>query len=331
LKDLENGNPVMENVTDNLAYREANKLIKYNGEINNLGIPGMRLDHSGVGLISAANMYFERVLSDSEVGTTSYMDFVSGRNHTFFSFWLGNNDALGYATNGAVDEQNGTTNLTSTAVFSAMYGNFINTLTASGQKGIVATIPDVTAVPYFTTVTRAALLAAASAAAGTTIDDLYIMTKTGPRAATDRDMFVLPFSSAGLLGVPNDMSIPYGFHPLNPVEDKYVLDESEAAEVKSRVNEFNSIIKQNAESKNLAVADVNAFLTMLKENPNYGINGVRINASYITGNAFSLDGIHLTPMGNAVVANIFIDAINKKYNTNIPKVDITKYRAVVMP
>jgi hypothetical protein len=144
-------------------------------------------------------------------------------------------------------------------------------------------------------------------------------------------MFVLPFSSAGLLGVPNDMSIPYGFHPLNPVEDKYVLDESEAAEVKSRVNEFNSIIKQNAESKNLAVADVNAFLTMLKENPNYGINGVRINASYITGNAFSLDGIHLTPMGNAVVANIFIDAINKKYNTNIPKVDITKYRAVVMP
>lgn len=327
LKDLVNGSPVMESVTDKLAYRAADKLTKYSGEIHNLGVPGMRLDHSGVGVIGAVNMYFERLLGDAEVGTKSYLEFASGRNHTFFSFWLGNNDALGYATNGAVDEGNGTTGLTSLPVFTAMYNNFINALTANGQKGVVATIPDVTAVPFFTTVTRAALLAAAGGAA----TDLYIQTKAGPRAATDQDMFVLPLSSAGLLGVPNDFDIPYGFHPLNPIADKYVLDQSEAAEVKTRVNEFNTLIKQVAESKGLAVADVHAFLTMLKDNPNYGINGVRINSAFITGNAFSLDGIHLTPMGNAVVANLFIDAVNKKYNTMIPRVDITNYRGVIMP
>lgn len=331
LKDLVNGNPVMENVTDNLAYREAGKLIKYTGEINNLGVPGMRLDHSGVAPVSALNMYFERLLPDSEVGTKSYIDFASNRNHTFFSFWLGNNDALGYATNGAVDEENGTTNLTTTAVFTAMYTNFITVLTENNQKGVVATIPDVTAVPFFTTVTRAALLNAASAAAGTTLTDLYIETKSGIRPATDNDMFVLPFSSAGLLGVPNDLGAPYGLHPENPIEDKYVLDENEAKEVQDRVNEFNAVIKQTAESKNLALADVHEFLNMLRNNPNYMVNGVRIGSGFITGNAFSLDGIHLTPMGNAVVANLFIEAINKKYNTDIPKADITKYRAVIMP
>lgn len=329
LKELVNGSPVMESVTDKLAYRtvEGDKLIKYSGEIHNLGVPGMRLDHAGVNIIGAVNMYFERLLGDSEVGTKSYMDFASGRNHTFFSFWLGNNDALGYATNGAVDEGDGRTGLTSVPVFSAMFNNFINALTQNGQKGIVATIPDVTTVPFFTTVTRAALLAAAGGQA----TDLYIQTKAGVRAATDDDMFVLPFSSAGLLGKPNDLSILYGFHPLNPIEDKYVLDKNEVVEVKTRVDEFNAVIKQVAQSKDLAVADVHAFLNMLKSNPNYGINGVRISTAFITGNAFSLDGIHLTPMGNAVVANLFIDAINEKYNAQIPRVDITKYRAVAMP
>lgn len=327
LQDLVDGRPVMENVIDKLAYRAEGKLTKYSGEIHNLGVPGMRLDHSGVGVIGAVNMYFERLLGDAEVGTKSYLEFASGRNHTFFSFWLGNNDALGYATNGAVDEGNGTTGLTSLPVFTAMYNNFINALTANGQKGVVATIPDVTAVPFFTTVTREALLAATGGAA----TDLYIETKTEVRPATDQDMFVLPFSSAGLLGVPNDLDIPYGFHPLNPIEDKYVLDQNEVAEVKARVNEFNAVIKQVAKSKSLAVADVHAFLNMLKDNPNYGINGVRINSTFITGNAFSLDGIHLTPMGNAVVANLFIDAVNEEYNTTIPKVDITSYRGVIMP
>src|SRR5690606_27689621 len=63
LKELVNGSPVMESVTDKLAYRtvEGDKLIKYSGEIHNLGVPGMRLDHAGVNIIGAVNMYFERL------------------------------------------------------------------------------------------------------------------------------------------------------------------------------------------------------------------------------------------------------------------------------
>ena len=327
-----NGQPVIEPVTEKLAYTANGVLAKYEGtEINNLGIPGMRLDHSGVGLVSAGNMYFTRLLPTSEVGTKSYQQFVANRNHTFFSFWLGNNDVLGYATNGAVnDNPTGTTVLTSTAIFKAVYTQFITQLTADGQKGVVATIPDVTSIPYFTTVTRTALLAAASQAAGTPISNLFIATKTAAsRPATDNDLFVLPFSSSGLLGNTTSSPAPYGLHPNRPIEDKYVLDADEVAQVKERINEFNTIIKEIASNKNLAVADANAFLTRLKSGINY--NGVGVSSAFITGNAFSLDGIHLTPMGNAIMANLLIDAINAKYKTKLGKIDATGYRGVKMP
>lgn len=336
LSALVNGQPQMANVTDKLAIRGANTsggplYTKHTGgEINNLGVPGMRLDMAfaqGVGT-TLGNPYFERLLPDGESPATRYFEYSTSKGHTFFSFWLGNNDALGYATNGAVNS-GATSTLTPTATFTFLYNQYINELTKNGEKGIVATIPDVTAVPYFTTVTRAALLAAASAAAGAPIADLYIATKTGPRPATDNDLFVLPFSSSGLLGKPNAMQIPYGFHPLNPVEDQYVLDQSEVTEVKNRVNEYNNVIKDIATSKGLAIADVHSFLNKVKTG--YAYNGIGISNKFITGNAFSLDGIHLTPIGNAIVANLFIDAINAKYGSSLEKVDATKYRGVIMP
>ena len=332
LKSLENGRPVTESVTDKLAYISTGVLAKYSGtDINNLGIPGMRLDHSGVGLVSAANMYFARLLPDADLGKKSYQDFVDNRNHTFFSFWLGNNDVLGYATNGAVnDNPAGTTVLTSQETFRAVYTQFIAKLTANGQKGVVATIPDVTTIPYFTTVTRKALLDAASAASGQAVTNLFIATKTAPsRPATDNDLFVLPFSSSGLLGNTTGSPAPYGLHPNRPIEDKYVLDEAEVSEVRNHVTKLNEIIWDIAHSKNLAVADANNFLSKLKTGILY--NGFGISSAYITGNAFSLDGIHLTPIGNAVMANLMIEAINSKYGTKLEKIDASGFTGVKIP
>lgn len=335
LKALVNGQPVTEAVTTDLAIRGVNSAgkplyTKYTGaEINNLGVPGMRLDMAfaeGVGT-TAGNPFFERLLSDNN--TTSYFTYSTTKNHTFFSFALGNNDVLGYAMNGAAASLDPTQTLISTAMFNRLYNNYINALTANGQKGVVATIPDVTAIPYFTTVTTKALLAAASAAAGTTVQAIYIQTATGVRPATDKDMFVLPFSTSGLLGKPNAQNIPYGLHSSNPVESEYVLDQAEAALIQQRIIELNNIVKSVASNKNLALADVHEFFNKVKSGYNY--NGVAINNKFITGNAFSLDGIHMTPMGYAIMANIFIDGINKKYGTALEKVDATLYPVVLMP
>lgn len=338
LKDLVNGQPVTETVTDKLAIRGALPnggylYTKYTDEINNLGVPGMRLDMIDIPGIGSqvGNPYFERLLTD-DAALTSYREFVTSKNHTFFSFSLGNNDALGYATNGAVSTDL-TNILTDTASFGQKLRAIITDLTENDQKGVIATIPDVSAVPFLTTVTRQALLQAATTASqaqgGPAVTTLYIATKTGSRPANDNDLFALPFASSGLLGKPNAQQIPYGLHIANPIESKYVLDETEVSEVKTRIDQYNAKIKQVAQDRQLAVADIHAFLNKVKNG--YAYNGIVISNKYITGNVFSLDGIHLTPMGYAIMANIFIEAINAKYGSQLDKVDATKYRGVKMP
>ncbi|MET0570826.1 MAG: G-D-S-L family lipolytic protein [Pedobacter agri] len=324
LSALVNGSPTLSNVTTNLAYRDATHLAKYSGEIQNLGVPGMRVDLAFAAPYSAANMYMERLLTDNQVGTTTYFQFIQGRNHTFFSLWLGNNDALGWATNGGVTTD-ATNVLTDKATFSMLFSNLVNALTAGGQKGVVGTIPDVTAVPYFNTVTVPALLAAAKAINPAAVA-VFIQTATGVRAATSEDLIRLPFQSAGLFGTG---TIPYGLDPRNPIANNWVLDKDEVIRVKDYVNSYNSTIKSLANSKGLAIADTYTYLNLVKAG--VAIQGININSAFITGGAFSLDGVHLTPRGNAVIANVFIDAINCKYASTIPTIDITKYRGVKFP
>lgn len=333
-----NGSPTLAQETSNLAYRSTGLLTKYTDEINNLGIPGMRVDFAYSAQISAAINFFERLLPDAEVGSKTYFSYIQGRNHTFFSNWLGNNDVLGWATNGGVTEDAKSV-LTDKQTFAGGYTNIINALTSQGQKGVVATIPDVTAIPYFTTVTVDALLAGAKKVnpAATAI---YIQTSTGVRAATSEDLITLVFNSTGLFGKPNTLNIPYGLHPLNPIASKYVLDKAEVAIAKDYVSSYNTTIKNLAASKNLALFDSYAFLNKLKEAHTSAegmaytgiwIDGVNINSSFITGNAFSLDGVHLTQKGYAIVANEFIKAINAKYSSNLSVVPISNYPAVKFP
>lgn len=330
LTGFTNGLPVIAEETSSLAYRDAAKhLTKYADEVQNLGVPGMRLDlaFDQSGQVSGAINYFERLLPDVQVGKTNYFTFAQGRNHTFFSFWLGNNDVLGWATNGGVTT--GVANsLTAKATFTQLYANFIAALTANGQKGVVATIPDVTAIPYFNTVTVSALLSAAKAVSPQ-VQAIFIQTSAGVRMATNADLICLPFQSKGLLGKPNVANIPYGLHPLNPITSEWVLDASEVAMAKDYIMSYNTAIKNAAQNKELAVADVYAYLNQVKTG--FATNGTTVSAAFITGNAFSLDGVHLTPKGNALIANLFIDAINTKYGSTLGRVDVSQYRGVKFP
>jgi hypothetical protein len=71
----------------------------------------------------------------------------------------------------------------------------------------------------------------------------------------------------------------------------------------------------------------------LKDIKEHGLveQGVQLSSAYISGGIFSLDGVHLTPRGYAIVANGFISAINAKYGSTIPPVDISNYNGVKFP
>ncbi len=325
------GSPQLVPVTDKLAFRAPGLLTKYTDEIQNLGVPGMRLDLGAVApTFSAANNFFERLLPDDQVGNKTYLSYIQGRNHTFFSFWLGNNDVLGWATAGGVVNSDPTKVLTSKSNFAALYATFINALSAQGQKGVVATIPDVTALPFFNTVTVAAINAGLKANPQTADYSLIINAlnpATGlhtPRLATAKDLIILTFNTASI-GVNG-----YGLSPLNPINDNQVLDADEVAIAQDYVSSYNSSIKSIAATKDLAVFDAYSFLNSLK-GTGLVIDGINVNSSFITGNAFSLDGVHLTQLGNAILANGFINSINSKYGSNISTVAVAGYSSVKFP
>lgn len=130
---------------------------------------------------------------------------------------------------------------------------------------------------------------------------------------------------AGGLGVvkPNDGSTipnPPVTQLPNPIPDWAVLDATEVSQIRFATNAYNNKLRSAADIKGLAVVDANTIFNQIIQNN--GIDGVQLNSAFITGGLFSLDGIHLTPKGYAVVANQFIKAINAKYEAKIPLIDV---------
>ena len=133
---------------------------------NNMGVPGAKSFHllaSGYGNLAnmatgTANPYFVRHATSPN--TTVLSDAMS-LNPTFFTNWIGANDVLAYALSGGTGENQegnidpstyGSNDITDPQVFEAAYKTIVNTLTSNGAKGVVATIPDITSIPHFTTV-----------------------------------------------------------------------------------------------------------------------------------------------------------------------------------
>jgi len=332
------GTPNITRVTTNLAIKGTINVAGYGsvtlynkyagGDINNFGVSGIRLTDINNTQYGNLNGYFERLLpKNAPNNTTSYLDFVTAKPYTFFSCWLGNNDVLQYATAGAAS---GT--VTDKDVFQNVYQSLITTLTANGQKGVVATIPDVTALPFFNTITVNSLLQTVKQV-NPGVQGLYIKASTGSgpvnqtytvRLATNSDLILLNFSPSkiGQLVATSSGMQPYGLSPLAPIDNQYVLDQNEVFIIKNFVLAYNTAIKSIATTKGLAVFDANAYLNQLKQN-GLTVNGVKFTADFITGGVFSLDGIHLTPRGCALEANQFISAINKTYGTVLLPVDVS--------
>jgi len=115
-----------------------------------------------------------------------------------------------------------------------------------------------------------------------------------------------------------------------PIPTQYVLTASEIAEVTNATNAFNDVIKATATANGLAFVDFNSILVEAKT-AGIVVDGITFTTTLVTGNLFSLDGIHLAPQGNALVANYFIDAINSTYSANIPQTVVSSYPGIDFP
>ncbi len=360
LAAITNGVPVTAPVTDSLAVISGslrtgtNLLRKYTGTDNqNLGVPGIRVADvttAGYGLNNPVgyNPFFERLLAGSSPAT--YLQYVQERvatlKPTFFTNWLGNNDVLLYAAAGGASTASAPVALTSVSDFTTKYRQVLDALTTTtggapgGAKGVLATIPNVTNVPLFTTVKASAikaLIRSNPALPNASSASLYIYTGAGTiREATDNDYILL--TAQAVIGTGASAAQPFpigvGYGPTlaqsNPLPSQYVLDADEATAVLTRTNDLNNVIRNEATSRGLALFDANVYFQGVAAN-GVATNAVNNTTSFITGNLFSLDGVHPTARGYALIANEFIRAINTRYGATIRTVDANRYRPVLLP
>lgn len=109
-----------------------------------------------------------------------------------------------------------------------------------------------------------------------------------------------------------------------PLADQWVLSKNEAAEIETASSQYNATIQALATQHNLAFVDARAILTKLKVSGIAYENYV-LKSDFVFGGAFSLDGVHPTGRGYALIANEFAKAINAKYGSNLPGVKISDY------
>jgi lysophospholipase L1-like esterase len=374
----------------------------YLGQKNhNFGVPGIRVSDILTPGYGNPNPYFGRMLKNEEKGSVTYVQKVLEQNPTVFTCWLGNNDVLGFATAGGYTDLG---RITPVADFSNNYNALLQGLQnlPSRPRGVIANIPDIPSIPFFTTITptvkekmvlsgnyylyefkfdsafqdvvvptflnpdslllkpqkinrwSSSRLAALNPVTGTFEGDVFLTLTFAPYASMigkpggrawrdviDRlvNTFVLPppfnlvprdtlkkiaWIKSGL-----DTLQPFGTSMLNPVPDVFVLNAYESARARNAVESYNQIIKNQADARGFAYVDANNFMKMITRGSYF--DGISTSASFLSGGAFSLDGVHLTPRGNALAANEFIRALNAKYGSKVPVLNPGFYKGVILP
>lgn len=307
------------------------------GPFNNMGVPGAKtitIVYPGYGNPANGagnyNPFFTRMTADPQ--HASILSDAAAQQPTFFSLTIGNNDVLSYAFAGGASDY-----ITPTTSFNASVDAIVNTLTANGAKGVVASIPDVTSMPYFTTIPYNGLVLdqASAQALSAAYAPLGISFHAGANPFMIEDdnapgqVRQIKSGEYILLTVPTDSLKCGGWGSVKPIPPSYVLTADKVAQIADAISAFNAKLRSAADAKGLAFVDVNAFMASLKAGIIY--NGLSLSTQYVTGSAFSLDGIHFTPLGNALLANEYLKAINKKYGATIPLIDATSFRGVTFP
>lgn len=344
--------------------------------LNNFGVPGILLAQALTPLTGgpqipenpAYNPFYARFAS--QPGASTIIGDAMAAQGTFFSFWLGNNDVLGYAVSGATRSEI----FTAPEDFELQYQTALNVLASNPEvKGIVGNIPDVTGIPYFTTVpynavaidqnTADALNAgysefngaidgynsgAFSGGAPPEVQRPKIAFAAGANPIVIVDESLPDLTGFGIPSIrqmnPGELvvlsaatQLPLGVGSQTPAPDALILTADELAEIKERVDAFNEIIQTTANSisdNRVAVANVNEAFHALAEAGPAGllVDGLLITASLAPPyGGFSEDGVHPNTRGYAFTANIFIEAINQKFGANIRKVNIGNFPGTGLP
>jgi lysophospholipase L1-like esterase len=215
---------------------------------------------------------------------------------SFIIVWIGNNDVLDMATSTNPDAVTLTP-----ADLGARFRTLLDALADTGAGMAIANLPDPSGI--------AALRRAGA--------DVTSCLRT--------DGTIAPVAADDLVSIDADPA------RLQALPCTRVLDASGRARVRAKVIAFNeqiaSAVADTENARGVAIASVDMFGVLDQlEASGLDLNGdgtPDVTTNYL-GGIFSLDGIHPTRTGNALIANAFIQAIDARFGESIPLVDVAR-------
>lgn len=290
-----------------------------NGEPRNLGLarPYNNMAVPGATVIDAFTTTGNKGLHDAILrGQGTQVQQVAGSRPTFITLWIGNNDVLGAAVAGrAID---GVT-LTPTATFRAVYQQVVTALKASGAQIVAANLPDVTTIPYVTTIKP--YVTSGGSPVLVAGQNVPLIGPSGPLPSST----LVTLAASTLLAQGDGIPTALGGKG-TPLPDQVLLDAGEVAIIRDHVNVNNQAIREICQAASIPVFDLNALLNELATTGR-DIGGVKLTAAFLTGGVFSYDGVHPTELGYAVLANEWIRVINAN-GGSLPPIDLGAYLGV---
>ncbi|NGP78069.1 hypothetical protein G3570_15580 [Balneolaceae bacterium YR4-1] len=320
----------------------------------NLGIPGSilvdYLNPNNQGQLKerstnpqnpAFNPFYSIVLPNNELAkdAPNIHNQVVAQNPTFVTFWLGNNDVLGYVTSGGQSAQG----ITDPAVFAQLYQASVQALQATGASVVVYNIPDVTSIPYVFLL-RSQLEQQGAITFNEDTQSYQLVTEQG-----NFDIYISVDGNAEVMRQDDFPTlraqeffvqvqrgnIPPPIQPENAIPDNLVLDgslgdgdptNSELEQAAAAVQQFNATIASAASSAGFGLVDINAIYNEVITNyqtngGGYSTNGIKLQP--LPGSLFSFDGIHPTNRGASVIANETIKVMNSTFGSSVDLIDVS--------
>ncbi|MGD1067265.1 MAG: hypothetical protein ABR975_10660 [Vulcanimicrobiaceae bacterium] len=116
--------------------------------------------------------------------------------------------------------------------------------------------------------------------------------------------------------------------PVAPtIPPSQIVPDAVATEVKALNTEYNGAIAAAASATGAALVDVHTAFVAIETAGGVPINPPACCSLIYGGGFFSLDGLHPSDTGYAIIANLFITQLNTSYNLGIPPVNVASVYA----
>jgi hypothetical protein len=209
--------------------------------------------------------------------------------------WIGSNDALFSLLFGGPP--------TDATAFGLQHGFATATMAHASEHLVIANIPDVTLTPYLTSVPK--LKAILNLPASVDMQAVFGLN-------------------------PGDMVTPYAFQyilsgqtpPKSGPQGPIVIGALALTQIRAAVVAYNVVIAQEAADNHATLVDIYSLINDLAAHGAW-VDGQKLTTDFM-GGLFSLDGVHPTNTGYAIIANEFIKTMNRSLRTDIPYVSVDR-------